>query len=461
LISLSSPFSPSLSPTSLPLHPSLPTKTKQLGPPLGALLYAYMGFRDLNLVLGAIPIAELFVFPFVAPYIPSLTTTDDDSPPSSPQHVLPPSLAAASATFSSSNSNSSERTLPPYLPSQERPQQQQERQQQQQQQEQQSFYALTTLPILVVAATSVFAFTSLGLFDPLVLPHLERALGASVTTVGGTFMIPCVVFTAVSLSAEGLMKRLGYKHSIALGLWLMIFGFLCLGPAPFLLGFEWTRAGAWVGQVAGFVCFGVGFAFVVVAVVPLMHSYLHKVGKEKEDYISAVNSASSSLGEFLGPILGGVMYERLPARREISCVLGGEVTSCESGASWTCFVFACALVPVIGGFWWLAPVAGREKKRGRMVVEGGEGWMEKERNEEEEEESKTAACTPMHQHQLQWKQQQQQLQFGLENEEEVPQPLSRDLEAPSSVVKSPVRPSTVQARRTGAVGGQHDYLLTR
>lgn len=42
-----------------------------------------------------------------------------------------------------------------------------------------SFYAMTTFPIIVVALTSVIAFTSLGLFDPLVLPHLQRALGAS------------------------------------------------------------------------------------------------------------------------------------------------------------------------------------------------------------------------------------------------------------------------------------------
>lgn len=48
-----------------------PQKQKQLGPPLGALLYAYMGFRNLNLVLGAIPLAELLAFPCLAPHIPS------------------------------------------------------------------------------------------------------------------------------------------------------------------------------------------------------------------------------------------------------------------------------------------------------------------------------------------------------------------------------------------------------
>lgn len=114
-------------------------------------------------------------------------------------------------------------------------------------------------------------------------------------------MIPCVVFTAVSLLAEGFMKRLGHKtvgavhmqglglracacvftytihtakpttkqqhpiiQSIAAGLLLMCLGFLTLGPAPFLLGLPWTRALAWVDQVLGFVLFGVGFAFVVV-----------------------------------------------------------------------------------------------------------------------------------------------------------------------------------------------------
>ena len=125
----------------------------------------------------------------------------------------------------------------------------------------------------------------------------------------------------------------------------MCLGFLALGPAPFLLGLPWTRALAWVDQVLGFVLFGVGFAFVVVrffggmvwhcwglwgrqiahgggerrahrpffiirnhdnhqcSVVPLMHNYLLKLegaGKEKDDFISAVNSAASSLGEFAG-----------------------------------------------------------------------------------------------------------------------------------------------------------------
>lgn len=41
-----------------------------------------------------------------------------------------------------------------------------------------SFYAMTTFPVVVVALTTVVAFTSLGLFDPLVFPHLQRALGA-------------------------------------------------------------------------------------------------------------------------------------------------------------------------------------------------------------------------------------------------------------------------------------------
>ena len=44
---------------------------------------------------------------------------------------------------------------------------------------------MTTFPVVVVALTSVMAFTSLGLFDPLVLPHLQRALGAWGVVVPG------------------------------------------------------------------------------------------------------------------------------------------------------------------------------------------------------------------------------------------------------------------------------------
>lgn len=49
-----------------------------------------------------------------------------------------------------------------------------------------------------------------------------------------------------------------------------------------------------------------------------------------------------------GPILGGVLYERLPRRPEISCKVGGDVEDCRSGAAWTCFAFALVLVPVVG-----------------------------------------------------------------------------------------------------------------
>jgi len=413
---------------------------KQLGPPLGAILYAYMGFRDLNLVLGAIPIAQLFLFPFVAPSIPSLTSVGDTaSTGTSPaKDDAPQSLEPAKGrTKPPSDDSLSLRTpiptslgVPSLLleaPASLHPAQ--------------SFFALTSLPILVVATTSVFAFTSLGLFDPLVLPHLERALGASVQAVGGTFMIPCVVFTGVSLFAEGFMKRLGYKQSILMGLTLMVLGFLCLGPAPFLLGLPWTRVGAWIDQVLGFVFFGVGFAFVVVAVVPLMHSYLKHAGSEKEDFISAVNSAASSLGEFAGPILGGVMFEKLPARREISCTEGGDLNHCETGAAWTCFIFACILVPVIFFFWWLAPGQGQEMGQERKEHRPDEGPGREGKG--------TGACIPVNGSEDSWRR-----PVGQKADDGMPQPLSRDIEAPfssTSVLKSPTRPSPVHPRRPGGV----------
>lgn len=130
-----------------------------------------------------------------------------------------------------------------------------------------------------------------------------------------------------------------------------------------------------------------------------MHSYLRRfrgAGKEKDDFISAVNSAASSFGEFAGkgsfvrdprnpipagvaldrraapiqppthpktqnepgPILGGVMYEKLPRRPEISCKVGGDVEDCSTGAAWTCFIFALVLVPVVGALLGYLSLAG-------------------------------------------------------------------------------------------------------
>ena len=70
---------------------------------------------------------------------------------------------------------------------------------------------MMTMPIMVVGFTSLMGFTALGLLDPLALPHLERSLGASTEVVGAIFMIPCIVFTLVSLVTEIITKRIGYR----------------------------------------------------------------------------------------------------------------------------------------------------------------------------------------------------------------------------------------------------------
>ncbi len=172
------------------------------------MLYAYIGFRNLNLVLGAIPLAELLAFPFLAPHIPSAAKGAGASDSAAPTPACTPSAAPAEAHLrrrEEDNSTGIAATAPRseswdacvhaqarridwligfhtsmYLgktgvgglvfdatPASRHPAA--------------SFRAMTTFPILVVGGTTVMAFTSLGLFDPLVLPHLERALGACVS----------------------------------------------------------------------------------------------------------------------------------------------------------------------------------------------------------------------------------------------------------------------------------------
>jgi len=45
----------------------------------------------------------------------------------------------------------------------------------------------------------------------------------------------------------------------------MVIAFEVIGPAPFFLTFEWTREMTWYFFTLSFICFGVGFAFVVVS----------------------------------------------------------------------------------------------------------------------------------------------------------------------------------------------------
>ena len=54
---------------------------------------------------------------------------------------------------------------------------------------------------------------------------------------------------------------------------------------------------------------GVGLAFATVPTMPLMKAMSRHLGPSSSNYVSATFSAATSLGEMVGPALGGVMVK--------------------------------------------------------------------------------------------------------------------------------------------------------
>jgi MFS family permease len=134
-----------------------------------------------------------------------------------------------------------------------------------------------------------------------------------------------------------------------------------LGPLPLfslpLPSFLPPSLLAWVSVAIGCLMVGMGEALALVPAVDLMRAGLppslplamsdgSNSGEGATGHLAAVMSAATSLGECVGPLLGGLLMEVLPQRREVGCKgkgEGGEEGGCVSGFRWTTAWIAMAL----------------------------------------------------------------------------------------------------------------------
>lgn len=144
----------------------------QLGPPIGGLLYSYLGFSYMFVALCLIPFTQCIFLPFVARRIPPPSTTID------------PHTGAATITTDTTTTNTTTSR---------------------------SWREMMVLPVLMIALTGLTTNMALGYLDTLVGPHLERVLGVGPQGVGIIIMVPSLVFTIISAFAGEIIPHLGYK----------------------------------------------------------------------------------------------------------------------------------------------------------------------------------------------------------------------------------------------------------
>lgn len=155
------------------------------------------------------------------------------------------------------------------------------------------------MALIVLAAVlgmSVFAFLELAL-----QPHF---IGQNVTSseLGLLFTLSSAVYAICSPLVGYLTTPRNTRPFIVFGLLLIAFSLCLLSGLLPVAGFGY--------QVVSLVLISAGCSLVLVPVVPSMTYAVIHLGRQAMDVVSGVITASFSLGEILGPTIGGLLMQR-------------------------------------------------------------------------------------------------------------------------------------------------------
>lgn len=169
-------------------------------------------------------------------------------------------------------------------------------------------------PLISKAAISVSPLAMMyivicgGVMETYVSSHLLKlglpmyAIGLAIGCTPGGFTIACVFFSAIS-------KRMALKTVVTIGVIGGTLGMLLLGPPPDILPESY-----WIVTL-GILLIGLSLAFTYVPCIPHMLSTALQLGYVADqglsDALGSLNSGGFSLGETLGPVIGGALLSCL------------------------------------------------------------------------------------------------------------------------------------------------------
>ncbi|KAJ4447889.1 hypothetical protein ANN_09898, partial [Periplaneta americana] len=177
-----------------------------------------------------------------------------------------------------------------------------------------SLLQVLKIPGVLLAASSIIVTSmSIGFLQATLEPHLRQfdlspvILGLMFVINGGTYAItaPCWGWLCD--------KKLTPKIATVIGCLLIIFGFMLVGPAPFIPG----STILWV-CIIGLVSHGLGIAAQLVASFTdaLRTSINYGFPNNLETYglISGLWTSTFALGAFVGPSIAGILYDSVGFR---------------------------------------------------------------------------------------------------------------------------------------------------
>lgn len=183
-------------------------------------------------------------------------------------------------------------------------------------------------PLLLILATTVLMMASQAAMEPILIPYIRELLGPDKPNwlAGVIYSVPGIAFVLAAPSWARLGERWGYATTVTLGL---LGGALCTVPQAVVQG----------GLGMGFFRLTAGLA--LAAVTPGLSALIAmSVPREQRGKAFGLNQSAFNVGAMLGPLLGGVMGDRLGIR----WVFPATAVLLLVAAAW-CWTFVRARIP--------------------------------------------------------------------------------------------------------------------
>lgn len=201
-----------------------------------------------------------------------------------------------------------------------------------------SYFTLLRIPqVFIVSIILVIGSQSQGFVEPTLEPHMRREFDVDTSIVGSFFLVMSAVFSICSpLVGYICMKTEQRIPIMIIGLIIMAAAQIFMGPAPFL----GIPSNLW-GTLATVSVLGASFAF---AYVPTMESMIRAAtsGGMEEDIgtyalVSGWWNSMYSLGEVIGPSVGGVLLDLIGFPWASTVIAGGSLlTAFIATLYWCC-----------------------------------------------------------------------------------------------------------------------------
>ena len=178
------------------------------------------------------------------------------------------------------------------------------------------FKFLNNLDIILICSALALSVVTYTFYFPCLTNHLNEKYHLSVSMASLFFSVPVVSYLIVVNLINIISKKLGNLGSISAGILANIIGIYLIYPLP-----PFPKHIVFI--IIGLALIGAGSLIFIFTLLELSN-ILKKVCKDYDqntinDISSAINNLFTSLGDLLGPIIGGFLSSHFSF--EISCII--------------------------------------------------------------------------------------------------------------------------------------------